>query len=353
MKKEKLQSQVISFLRFPLCVAVVLIHIRCDTKECFVHPIYDSVNYLFAQILTRVAVPLFFMFSGFLFFNRSDEFTLLTYREKLMKRIRTLLIPYIFWNCTLILYYLLGRLLGLGSQFGIGFDMVDWFRLFWNGYIPPQKTGYGVASFPVLEQFWYIRDLMVTILLSPIIFLMIKKCGLYFIIGLAILWITNSWPLITGLSIMALFFFSLGAYCSIFKKNFVELLSPHTLFLGIAWLLILIPIFLQRSYCWTPLRCVGVLLGMAFTISLAARILSKGKCKTNKFLSESSFFIFAFHMTAFIVIEDIANFSYRTDMMCTILYFVKSLAIVILGLTIYYFLRRWLPRFTAIITGGR
>lgn len=349
---EELQSKVISFLRFPLCAAVVLIHININTENCSTHPLYDSVHYLFAQILARVAVPLFFMFSGFLFFYKSEKLHFSDYKGKLTKRIRTLLIPYLFWNFTIILYYLLGRMLGLGSEYGSGFGFIDWLKPFWNNY-PVETNGEGIASYPICVPFWYIRDLMVTVLLSPIIYYLTKKCRFYFVIALAMLWITNYWPLITGLNITAIFFFSLGAYCSIFKKNFAELLKPHTLLLGVAYLLTIIPVLIAQDANFNLLRRVGILLGMAFIVSLAARYISNGYWGTDRFLSESSFFIFAFHMTALFVIEDIVNISSRTDIMCTALYLAMSIFIVIGGLVLYYLLKRWMPRFTALITGGR
>lgn len=351
-EREELQSKVISFLRFPLCVAVVFIHIHIGTKDGITYPMYDSLRYFFADILARVAVPLFFMFSGFLFFKKSEQLTFANYKEKLTKRCRTLLIPYLFWNSTPILYYLLGRLLGLGSHYGVGFNFIDWLKPFWNNY-PIAMNGEGIASYPICIQFWYIRDLMVTILLSPIIYWLTKNLRFYFIIALAMLWLTNCWPLITGLNITAIFFFSLGTYCAIFKRNFAEILKPHTLLLGAVYILTVVPVLIEQDANFNPLRRIGILLGMAFIVSLTARYISNGQWKTNKFLSESSFFIFAFHMTALLVIQETVHFSSSTDIICTVLYFSKSSLIVIGGLVLYYLLKKWMPRFTAIITGGR
>lgn len=172
-------------------------------------------------------------------------------------------------------------------------------------------------------------------------------------IALSTLWITNYWPLITGLNITALFFFSLGAYFSIFKKNFAELLKPHTLLLGVVYLLTIIPVLIMQDTNFNPLRRAGILLGMAFTVSLTARYISIGKWRINQFLSESSFFIFAYHKTALLVIQDIVHLSSNSDIMCTVLYLSWSILIVIGGLVLYYLLKKWMPRFTAIITGGR
>lgn len=345
-----LESKVISFLRFPLCVGVVLIHVNVIPNAGST-PIYDSIHLIFREVIARVAVPLFFMFSGYFFFYKSVDFCFLDYKMKLRKRIRTLLIPYLFWNLTLIMYYLLGRGLGLGSQYGVGFDFVDWLKPFWNDYSTP--NGSAIASFPISYQLWYLRDLMVTVLLSPIIYLLIKKFRIYFIVSLATLYITNYFPLITGLNITALFFFSLGGYCSLYEKNFAEILKPYTLLLGFGFLILSVPIIINQSVSWGILRRIGLLFGMAFTVSLSARYLASNNNNVNSFLSDSSFFIFAYHVVALVVISDVVDFSYNTDFLCTIMYFVYSGGLVVLGLILYYLLKRYFPKFTTLITGGR
>lgn len=353
LNSEQLHSEVISFLRFPLCVGIVLIHASVNTENCVVCPIYESVYYLFAQILARVAVPLFFLFSGFLFFNRLDRFTLSVYTEKLRKRIRTLLIPYLFWNLMTVLYYLLSRFLGGETQFGAGFTVVDWLELFWDNPASRTIPGEGIASYPICIQFWYIRDLMVVVLLSPVIYWLVRKLRFCFVAILAVLWVVDCWWLVTGLNITALFFFSLGSYCSIYKKNFVELVRTHTLLLGVSYLVMIIPMFVVEEPNWNPSRRIALLLGMAFVISVVARFVAAGKWKVNKFLSDSSFFIFAYHTLALMVVAYVTGFSFGTDVLCTMQYIFESVVVVLAGLFVYWLLRRWLPQFTAVITGGR
>lgn len=342
---EYLQSQVISFLRFPLCVLVVMIHVGINTKDCPEHSLYDSVHYLFADIIARVAVPLFFLFSGFLFFYRTEKFTWGVYNEKLAKRVRTLLIPYVFWNLLIILClcYL--------YNYGENYSLTDWLRAFWCETVPV-FNGEGIASYPVSNQFWYIRDLMVTAMFSPLIYLICKRTY-YYVLILGVLWVLNCWFLVTGINLTALFFFSLGAYFSIHKKNFVDVLKPYTVLLGFAYLFFSLPVFFEETPMWTPLRRIGILLGMAFTISLVARSIESSKCKVNTFLSESSFFIFAYHILALTIGGGIVSFSLNTDVLCTCLYFFEIIAVIVIGLMIFGILRKWFPRFLSLITGGR
>lgn len=103
MPNENLQSQTISFLRFPLIVGVVLIYSYfsevvingVDLMKNGIFPIYSTVSFLFSQIISRIAVPLFFI-SGFLFFFKINLFTREIYMQKLKKKVQTILIPYIF-----------------------------------------------------------------------------------------------------------------------------------------------------------------------------------------------------------------------------------------------------------------
>lgn len=66
MTMNKIQSDVISFLRFPLILAVVSIHTVFQVPDNFVGYHYFSK---LLSCLTGLAVPVFFMISSFLFFQ--------------------------------------------------------------------------------------------------------------------------------------------------------------------------------------------------------------------------------------------------------------------------------------------
>ena len=82
---DELQSRVIAFLRFPLIVGVVFIHnyrpsiiVGNEVMGSETHmPTYSFIGQLFSQYIGWISVPLFFFFSGFLFFyNTSLNFML-------------------------------------------------------------------------------------------------------------------------------------------------------------------------------------------------------------------------------------------------------------------------------------
>lgn len=77
---------------------------------------------------------------------------------------------------------------------------------------------------------WFIRDLMVVVLITPIIYYIIRKFKVWAILILCLCYVTGIWPYIHGFSITAVFFFSLGAYFSINKLNMVNEIRRYSLY---------------------------------------------------------------------------------------------------------------------------
>jgi surface polysaccharide O-acyltransferase-like enzyme len=103
-----MQSKVIDFLRFPLCILVVFIHNQDASIDKQLQETYWICNELFSEILGRVAVPLFFFFSGFLFFLNVNTFNIKNIKNKLESRVKTLLVPYLFWTMLIVIIFNIG-----------------------------------------------------------------------------------------------------------------------------------------------------------------------------------------------------------------------------------------------------
>ena len=73
----ELLSSTIDLLRFPLAIMVIFTHmnphvinlIDADFSLFSGHGIYNIVGIVGSHVLTHIAVPTFFLISGFLFFN--------------------------------------------------------------------------------------------------------------------------------------------------------------------------------------------------------------------------------------------------------------------------------------------
>lgn len=167
-------SKTFDWIRFPLAVLVVYIHIDAIPQDSFLA--LSSGTMGTAEVcrkltmigvmdtIARVAVPAFFLMSGYLFFANMSSFTVDAYLNKLRKRVHSLLYPYLLWNLLAVAYCLLMVYSGIAPNVN-GIDQAyngHWLRWF---FITP-------ASYPL----WFMRDLIIMSVCSPIIYLLVKKC---------------------------------------------------------------------------------------------------------------------------------------------------------------------------------
>lgn len=208
------QSQTITFLRFPMALCVVFIHagVIMHSPAEF-HPVFSAegidnlIKVFFSGKLPLIAVPLFYMISGWLFFNDFNhrKFQWNLYRKKTRKRIKSLLIPYLLWNTIAVIpavFILKDELLKIDI---INRNYTGLVRIYWD-----HSGGHFPLDFPL----WFIRDLIIMTIISPICFYIITRFKEIALGILAILFVFSIIPDKAGFSMKALFFFSLGCYMS-------------------------------------------------------------------------------------------------------------------------------------------
>lgn len=217
---KSIDSKIISLLRFPMIVGIVMIHSGITIRNIDNYYIYD---YLVVKSIigtfTRLCVPLFFFISGYLFGINC----ITTYARKLKKRVRSLFLPYIFYCTLAIILFVVLSFIKPEFQTGPTPPVRSWnFWVFLSMY---WDMGNGL---PIVPQFWFIRNLMVFILFSPIIYWMVKKLNIFPLLILGILWIVN----IGEYSIpgtMCLFWASLGGYFGINNTSISDIVEKNKL----------------------------------------------------------------------------------------------------------------------------
>ena len=169
-----LQSHSINALKVLMILFVIYIHMNPTSERCGeVAMWWHSVNI--------VAVPVFFIISGYFFFYQVSEFTCDSYRKKLKKRMRSLLLPYFLWNLLPVLLITGGNLYSILFR-GKSFEALkDFYSGLWNEglyHIWWDKTS---GTMPFDSPLWYIRDLMMVCVLSPLLYQAIKRVGWAFL----------------------------------------------------------------------------------------------------------------------------------------------------------------------------
>jgi hypothetical protein len=207
------------------------------------------------------------------------------------------------------------------------------------------------------------------VILTPAIYFLVKKLRLWTVGLLGILWFSGWWGMYLpwlaghGLGIVALFFFTAGAWFSINKRNFVDdavKMAKWTFILyptiAIADLFTMLHVPDQEPIHLPFVHNIGILLGIAASFALTAHLLKTGKVRVNTFLAAASFFVFAVHEPLFLSkLRKVIFVIFRpeSDAALTAVYFLLVIVVAVTSLGLYWLLRRYLPGFTRVITGGR
>lgn len=345
-------------LNFPLIVGVVYIHAYGTTIDFAgrtlgteqLDSLSNFIRILISQGIARLSVPMFFLISGYLFLC-GTRWSMRVYGKKLAGRARTLLVPYLFWTVLGVAIRYLGQTIPACRDYFVG-----------SGPLIADYTPFdllnavlGLTMMPEAYHFWFIRDLMVLMLLSPLLMVILDSLALPFLAAMFFAWILAKWPLAIPDAVGVLFF-SAGCYLGRRKISLFALDRYGRWF----WLLYL-PI-LVADVVWydkpfnTCLHRSGIVIGIVAVLSATKPILNCGRLKnTIVWLSGASFFVYAAHEPLLGLVRTVAfqvvPFDRPYAMLLT--YLLLPLALIALLVLLHRLLAGLTPKFLAIVTGGR
>ena len=383
MKEDKLISETISLLRFPLTVFVVFIHYNMGVRGFSLHGVtygldapewFRWVTAFFSDVLPRTAVPLFYIISGYLFF-RGGSFDTDVYRRKLRTRASTLLVPYLLWNVIAVFVQLSHRLPFLSSVFPSAHLMevqltpLRLFRTFFDNYwnkgilVTPENDGMvSELPYPADVPLWYVRDLMVMVLLALVIWWSVRRAGRWLVVVLGAIWYLRlllfpMWEDGWGTMLLdAAFFFSWGAYYGI--RGLSPLNGIPTLWpVALIYLPLAISDALTKGWEYNIfIHKAGIVLGIVAIVRIATYLVEMGKARASALLAGSSFLVFALHT---LVMDDIGKVLFTVLHLTPdvgtllLLYFIVPSITILFCLVVYAVLRRLTPPLCRLLTGGR
>lgn len=297
------QYEVIRQLRFPMIVLVTFAHSYGKVEEGFSLLASDWNTYEFlklfvSQTLVKVAVPVFFIMSGYLFFANVDKWDVVTYKKKVLRRIKTLLLPYLIWNLLMAVKLKTFSMSMFWAYWDSAGKQIDLF-----GH---EQLMMAPANMPL----WFLRDLMVVSLITPIIYILVRRLGYWLMAVLTVLYLSGVCAFIPGLSAYAVFFFTLGAFLSIRKMDLVENFKRFewpaygfSIILGVAMMIT------YSTSVFSSLMLCFRLTGAIAVFCLATRILSSTNRCLPSLVCESVYFIYLAHYVFFFSFIDTAFFT--------------------------------------------
>ena len=345
---KKRLSNTIAWLRFPLIFLIIMLHCYSVQRIEGEHEIFFKAVYPFALWLGETGVPGFFFISGFLFFLSKKSYT-----EKLRSRFHTLFIPYILWNLLLLILYVFAYAIGhpqdINGKNIVGYSFIDYLRIFWD------RGSYDNGNFvPLLCPLWYIRNLIIMSILSPLLYYIIRYVRELFLIIVAVWWMTTPHNAFISQTIL---FFSLGAYFAILNKNPLETVDRNKGIFLTLFSVFAIGDILSHVYIGTPINLQIHRISLIFNIS--AFLLLGDWCVrhgyTSKFLPNAAFIVFCVHYPIVVILRKfcIATYLNASDTVHILLYFACVVISTVLSLSIYLVLNRYFPKVKNILSGNR
>lgn len=348
------ESKCITLLKGLSILLVIFIH--ADFRKYLPSSTNTELFDLWMQIITRIlvenAVPIFFFLSGFLFFLKKD-----TFKNKLKSRFRTLFIPYIFWTLWgFFIPFFLQIILDLEHYFTgtklkyiSDFTIIDYLRMFWD-----IRDGA-----PILSTLWFLRDLIVMVLLTPLIFHLIRLLKQWFILFIGIIYLF--YPFYSsGMSSTGLFFFTLGAYFSIVPSyNIFQRINNSLSFSKsiIIWILSFISVILCYifNFQYDLVMNLFIIPNSIMLYIFVYRITKRRKLQWLFKISIASFFIYAFHepFMGYMIGIFFKIIKIDSNFIIYILPFFFVLITILFSYMAYFILNKICPQFLKIITGSR
>lgn len=343
MKLSQYNSSKITILNTILIIMVLYIHSYYEEAVNF--PTALALERLLGTHgLSHVANLLFFTISGFLFFNGIESAKQCF--PKIRKRVRTLLVPYLIWNVIFVLWYvILNAIPGVGKYLNL--NPTEIFSSFKEAII-------GLYWKPASHQLWFIRDLMIFVALSPIIYYWVKYAKMY---GCLLLFVISIF-----FDINCTAYFVLGAYIALHSNlDNVSRIITKKMFAICTTLWILVSLY--RSFMpadYVPDRYMNIVFELNSLVAVWGGYdhLSRGRILTQnpfwKAVTGYSFFVYLFHIPVINFIKKGGLILAGTSTISLCLMFLITPLVMMLVVKITSdVMRKFVPKTYSVLTGGR
>jgi len=191
-------------------------------------PITFYIENFFSEGLVRVGLPFFFIISGYFLFLSMRRFDSITsyYKYAVTKRMRSIVLPYLLWSVFWILVYVIIQSIPIVQQYLTRESFIE---------VPIGRKLEILLLDPIPYQLWYLRHLMLFVLILPVFYYSIKYLGIIVPLVVLLIWMKTWFLWIFG--VQDIFFFVLGCYYGIHDKPFPNFKKSTTLILLITWVI--------------------------------------------------------------------------------------------------------------------
>jgi len=347
------ESNRIQILRFAAIVLVVYIHMSDSNLTVGGVLVQDVplkmkyIQYWVAQILARSSVPVFFLISSVLLYQK--EFT---WKKNMKKKLKSIVFPFFFWNTIWLFLFLFCQSI---PQLSFAFSNLDnsvkdFGLLQWvDAYLAVFER-----ERPFLYPLWFLKDLFVLNIFAVIIRKVMDKIPHLYLAVVFLIWLCGiEIPIIETQS---LFFFACGYYVVKYKitmsqidKYDIRWLS--TIYVGLSLLLCSIELFVMPILV---LHNLLIAFGVIHMIAVSKYLYSPSAKGFWTVAVKNTFFIYAFHEWNLMFLRKITAKILPQTGIIQLLEFV-CIPIVVIGVSIFVaqLLKGVCPKVYDAVTGSR
>ena len=349
-------SNKFTFFSFCLIVLVVILHsLNVEFKSC--DNLICSFQYLLSHKLAQIAVPLFFFISGYLFFLKKDnekkgDFSF--FITSIKKRFKTIMLPFVLWCVFWFLFmYFLQQLPLIKKYFSEPIYLMTF-----------RDKVLNLFYYPLNYPFWFLRELLVLQILTPLLFLGIKYLKIIFVFLLFILAIFfGNIIAIYNFNILGsipLLFFSLGAFFSLNKVNIIfKPKKINAFMLVVFWIAFNLMSIYAEKYSLPDKTIIRV--GKIFkdffgcvAVWYLYDLYNRDYQWKNYSFYNYSFFIFAFHGIPTLILVRISTIICKENPYYLFLaYVLIFVSVIVTSVFVGKIINNLLPKAYKILTGSR
>ena len=349
MKISPYYQTKITIITFVLVIMMLYVHGIYSEAEQFRMPFI--VKSIISRLSYRIINPTYFSISGFLFYNGLNS--VVACFPKMKKRARTVLIPFILWNVIVFLEHLL-------------FSHISFTKDFFYFKIISNYNNLGVGLYnlfisPAGFHLWFLRDLIVYISISPLIYLLVTKIDWF--LTIILLTLTPPMMQLFYLEHLDIAFFTLGGTIAMksdlqsvkafLSKPIVAISAAVYLGLAFTWDFFLPNHFRGEEYLSILFSVCGMITIWRGYDGLF-HLTNPENNHLLQTLTNYSFFIYLFHEPVLFVIMQLGtSLLGLNSKSLSFLYIFNPALVIILAIIVAKIIKTIFPSLYSVLTGGR
>lgn len=348
MQIDKYTSDKLKVMSFASIILVLYIHSGFHDIPGEIQGMKTNfyLQEMISSVIGRTAVPMFFMISGMLFFRNIND--LGDVLSKMKRRAMMLLVPFLIAGLFLPAVYLVMGQLPWTAQFINSDDMFCEVDSVWTVlqslylYVPGGDQPWGF-------HLWFLRDLIIIIALSPILYFARKRLGGGIVV--AALFCLTYIPVKLSF-VTSMFWFMTGDW----------LLMKFSKVKSWLWVIIYFVVsacqMLMPNKAWIfftlPITLIGVIAFWTLYDYIAGKNLNLKQHRILSTACQFTFFIYLYHEPTINILRKLMIIPLgRTSLGFALNYLLSPWVFVLIAIPVGMLMKKHIPKIYEILVGGR